>query len=246
MSSSLTVKDEKFETGGGGRPPIEPRDYGDGGGGRGDGAPDFGERLRRCRLGMALGLVAVVIMFLCFTGAYLARAGFGGWDPAAGRHMRDWQPLTLPLALLTFNTIVLVVSSITLELARRQEAARSLLAQLANIPGIDVGRPIPWLAVSTVLGGLFLAGQMLAWHDLSAHGFDAYAGASSSFFYILTGAHALHLLGGLIALLYAAAATTWLARPPETRRIAVDVTAWYWHVMALLWVYIFILLVIAS
>jgi len=67
---------------------------------------------------------------------------------------------------------------------------------------------------------------------------------SSSFFYLLTGAHALHLLGGVIALTYAGI-TVWMKRPPEARHIVVDVTAWYWHFMALLWLYIFALLEIA-
>jgi cytochrome c oxidase subunit 3 len=67
---------------------------------------------------------------------------------------------------------------------------------------------------------------------------------SSSFFYMLTGVHAVHLVGGILALLYAGM-TTWLHRPPETRRIVVDVTAWYWHFMGLLWIYIFALLYFA-
>ena len=57
--------------------------------------------------------------------------------------------------------------------------------------------------------------------------------------------HGLHLLGGIIALLYAAAAT-FRSRPLERRRIVIDVTAWYWHFMALLWVYIFALLQFAA
>jgi len=64
---------------------------------------------------------------------------------------------------------------------------------------------------------------------------------SSSFFYLLTGSHAVHLAGGVIALIVAAI-TSLLHRPVEARRIVVDVTAWYWHFMAVLWVYVFALL----
>jgi cytochrome c oxidase subunit 3 len=61
---------------------------------------------------------------------------------------------------------------------------------------------------------------------------------------LLLGTHAVHLAGGVIALIYAAA-TTWLHRPVETRRIVIDVAAWYWHFMAFLWMYIFAVLLIA-
>jgi cytochrome c oxidase subunit 3 len=67
---------------------------------------------------------------------------------------------------------------------------------------------------------------------------------SSSFVYLLTGMHAIHLAGGVLALAYAGT-TAMLRRPLETRRIVVDITAWYWHFMALLWLYIFALLAIA-
>ncbi|MFB3815221.1 MAG: heme-copper oxidase subunit III [Terriglobales bacterium] len=247
MSSALIFNDNKVQSGGGGCPPMEPRAYGDGGGGRGDDAPDYGERLRRCRLGMALALAAIVVMFVCVTAAYILRYGFATWDPSTGLYVREWQPLSLPMPLLIVNTVLLVVSSITLEVARRREAERVLLAPLASIPGIDAGRrQVPWLAVSTGLGMMFLAGQLLAWRVLSARGFELDSGASSAFFYFLTATHAIHLLGGLIALVCAGAATTVLDKSLEARRIAVDVTAWYWHVMAVLWVYIFVLLVMAS
>jgi cytochrome c oxidase subunit 3 len=92
-----------------------------------------------------------------------------------------------------------------------------------------------------LLGLGFVAGQWLAWRELAARGFFLATGPSSSFIYVLTGAHAIHLLGGILALLVAGS-TVVLRRPLESRRIVVDVTAWYWHFMALLWIYIFVLL----
>jgi cytochrome c oxidase subunit III len=59
--------------------------------------------------------------------------------------------------------------------------------------------------------------------------------------YLLTGMHALHLLGGVIALLYAGTITL-MRKPVDSRRVVIDVTSWYWHFMALLWIYIFALL----
>jgi cytochrome c oxidase subunit III len=67
---------------------------------------------------------------------------------------------------------------------------------------------------------------------------------SSSFVYLLTVTHAVHLAGGLIALLWAASSSL-LHKPVEARRIAVDITAWYWHFMLVLWIYIFALLELA-
>jgi len=98
--------------------------------------------------------------------------------------------------------------------------------------------------LTVVLGLAFLVGQVLAWRQMEARGFFLSGNPSSSFFYLLTGMHALHLLGGVVALLYASV-TFWMKRPPENRHIVIDVTAWYWHFMALLWLYIFALLEIA-
>ncbi len=247
LSPTLTVKEPKL--GGTGRPPVD-RSFGGGGdGGRGDGAPDHRERLRRYRLGLAVGLASVVMLFVSFTSAYIVRQGLGTWDAATNAYVRDWHAIPLPLALLILNTIILIASSVTLEKARRQAAERVVLEPLTSLPGISEGpvKPAPWLAISIVLGLGFLLGQGLAWHQLVARGLDISASPSSSFFYVLTGAHAVHLMGGLVALLYAGAISTRiLAKPVETRRIVVDVTAWYWHVMALLWLYIFLLLTLSS
>jgi len=103
----------------------------------------------------------------------------------------------------------------------------------------------PWLGLSIVLGIGFLVGQWLAWRALVGEGVYLATAPSSSFVYLLTGAHAVHLLGGLLALL-AAYAEGVLHRSIDSRRVLVDVAAWYWHFMALLWIYILALLEIAS
>jgi cytochrome c oxidase subunit 3 len=97
------------------------------------------------------------------------------------------------------------------------------------------------VGLSLALGFAFLAGQWLAWGELHNRGFYVNTNPSSSFAFLLTITHAVHLTGGMLALLWAASASL-LRKPIEARRIVVDITAWYWHFMAILWVYIFALL----
>ncbi|HET8667191.1 MAG TPA: cytochrome c oxidase subunit 3 [Terriglobales bacterium] len=243
LSPHLPAKSPKLRAGGGGRPPVNRSRGGDWGGGRGgDGAPDYGERLRRCRLGMAVALVSIVMVFVCFSAAFLLRQASGVYDGASGTIVHDWQPLLLPLNLLWLNTIVLLASSVTIELAKRHAIEQAALAPILSIPGIKADtRYVPWLPITIALGFTFLGGQWLAWADMQRHGWWISSGASSSFFYILTGTHALHLLGGILALLYAEALAL-RHKPVEQRRIVVDVTAWYWHVIDILWIYLFALL----
>jgi cytochrome c oxidase subunit III len=96
-----------------------------------------------------------------------------------------------------------------------------------------------------VLGLLFLAGQLFAWGKLSAGGFHLLGGTSSSFIYILTAMHGIHLAGGIVALAFANVAA-WMGRPVENRRIVVDITAWYWHFMTGLWICILVLFTFAA
>ena len=149
----------------------------------------------------------------------------------------------MPWMLLGINTAILLISSITMELARRKATRQAALAPVSSIPGVSLGDEgsFPWLGITVVLGCAFLAGQWLAWGELHRRGFFVYTNPSSSFAFLLTIAHAVHLVGGMIALGWASVASL-LDRPVESRRIAVDITAWYWHFMAVLWIYIFLLL----
>jgi cytochrome c oxidase subunit III len=241
LSPSVAIKDPKLGHGGSGvHPPVS-----DGGGdGRGDnGYPDYGARLRRARLGILLLLVTVTMLFVAFTSAYIFRQGLPVLDERSGKDISDWVQVNLPTGLLLINTLLLLVSSITAEFARRQITQQAALAPVQSIPGISIGgeRSFPWLGITIVLGLGFLAGQWIAWRELQARGFYLATSPSSSFVYLLTAAHAIHLSGGILALLYAGV-TSLFRRPVELRRIVVDITVWYWHFMALLWIYIFALL----
>ena len=226
------------------KPPAPPSGGGDDG--RGGGIPDYGARLRRARLGLICAVVTVCMVFISLTSAYIVRQGLPTYDDASSSYIRDWGEVHLPWLLLAINTAILLFSSLTMEFARRQAARRAALAPVKSIPGVSLGSEssFPWLGITVLLGFAFLAGQWLAWGELHNRGFYVNTNPSSSFAFLLTIAHAVHLTGGLIALLWAAS-TSLLHKPVESRRIVVDITAWYWHFMAVLWIYIFALLGLA-
>lgn len=244
LTPSITTKDPKIGQGGSGMPPPTFDGGGDGRGG--NGSPDYGQRLRRARLGLLVMLVPITMLFVSFTSAYIVRKGLPTLDEHTNTYIRDWLQVNLPTTLLLVNTFLLLISSLTMELARRQITRQAALAPVRSIPGVSIGkeRSFPWLGATVVLGLAFLTGQWMAWRELADRGFYLATSASSSFVYLLTAAHAIHLAGGLLLMLYAGT-TSLLRRPVEARRIVVDIAAWYWHFLALLWIYIFALLEIA-
>ncbi|HEV8523452.1 MAG TPA: heme-copper oxidase subunit III [Terriglobales bacterium] len=227
---------------GGRGPTVGPPRDGDDHRGGGPQPDDFRDRVRRYRIGLFFGLASVVMLFVGFTSAYIVRQGVTSLDPSTGTEVSDWRPITLP-PLLWANTAILLASSFTLHMARRRlarQVSRSR-ARTASPLVIDERGSVPWLAITVVLGVGFLAGQLLAWRQLVQQGILIGTNPSSSFFYVLTGTHGLHLLGGVVALIYAAA-TSLLHRPLTSRFVVVDGTSIYWHFMDFLWLYIFALL----
>ena len=102
------------------------------------------------------------MIFVSFTTAYVVRKAGAIWDPARNEYVSDWVPTTLPVAILLINTLILLASSMTLEVARRRAAEDVVLAPIANIPGIRVSenRSLPWVWATIVLGMAFLGGQL--------------------------------------------------------------------------------------
>ena len=165
LSSTVTitepvVKDPKTGRGSGGtRPPLPGGGGGDRGGG---GSSDYGGRLRRTRLGLIVGLVASSMLFVSFTSVYIMRRGLPSLDDRTGAYVSDWLQVNLPTTLLLVNTFLLLLSSVTVELARRQIARQAALAPVRSIPGVSIGkeRNFPWLGATVALGLAFLAGTM--------------------------------------------------------------------------------------
>lgn len=237
---------EKKDTGTGGKPPVVRRPTGGGGDGdnwqnRPPGRRGPREMLGRFRLGLFFGLAGDMMFFAALASAFFVRQSTGHFD-ASEQWINDWHPLLIP-PILWINTFVLLLSSVTIERARRH---------LFHEPDVmeewlGLGRPagrraMPWLVATLVLGGLFLAGQWAAWGQLKLQGAYFASNPSSHFFYLLTGTHAAHLFVGLAALV-AAAIGLLVARRVEVRQVLVDCTAWYWHCMGVLWVLLFGMLV---
>ena len=239
-----TLREPRASHGGGGGNFNDRNRGGGGGGGRGDHG-DYGERLRRYRLGMAIGLTAIFMLFLSFTVAFVLREKVGSYDLRTQTYIQDWKPVALPVGLLLFNTGLLILSSLTLEKSRREAFHEAAVSVTAIIPGIKFNheRRFPWLAVTVGLGLGFVVGQLAAWRELMDRGIYMSGTPSSSFFYVSTALHAVHLMGGILALFYALFVVHKKAGF-ERRRVTLDVTSWYWHSMTVLWVYILFLLVV--
>jgi cytochrome c oxidase subunit 3 len=249
LSPPITVDKQKAKTGRG-RGGVPPPAYtGGGGDGPGDGSNDYSRRLNRARLTLLLALVSISVLFVTFTAVFFLRHDSSVLDRRTGLYVHNWVRVTLPIRLLLVNTLVLLLSSVSIEMARRSVKREMALEPLRGMPGIaldddddGVGRGgATWIAITVVLGLMFLGGQWLAWTSLRAHGFYIDSGGASPFVYLLTAAHAVHLAGGILILLYAGAIFM-LRRTIEQRRIVVEVASWYWHFMGVLWVYIFALL----
>ncbi|MGD0939972.1 MAG: cytochrome c oxidase subunit 3 [Terracidiphilus sp.] len=237
------AKKKRRDPGSGGRPPVVRRPTGgDGEGGDGGGGNWRNERggprelLLRIRFFVFSALGADMLFFAVVVAVFFASHGASHLDPRSHEPIGDWHPVKLP-PILYMNTAVLLLSSLTMELARRNIFREiDALEEWLGLGRPALHRALPWMGATLALGALFLGGQWMAWRQLTAQGFafDRFSTPASYFFYLITGLHAAHLLLGVAALVVCLCALGWLKRV-EFRQIAVDVTAWYWHAMSLAW-----------
>lgn len=171
--------------------------------------------------GIWVGLAAITMSFAAFTSALVVRQGSG----------TDWRHITLP-PILYLNTLVLIASGVTLEIARRR------VARYARGINSEIAVPLSWLFLTLSLGLLFVAGQYVAWLRLRSAGLYLATNPASSFFYVLTAVHALHVTGGMGGLINVISK---LMRS-VLRRSTLDATSYYWHFMGMLWLYLLLLL----
>lgn len=232
---------ERREPGIGGKPPVDRRPTGGGGGGGDD--EWNGERrgprelLRRVRFFVLFGLAADMIVFAVLVLFFFATQTNLHMDPRTHHYFVAWRPVLLP-RILYLNTVLLIVSSLTIERARQ-----NIFREIDVLEEwLGLGRPalratLPWVGATLVLGILFLAGQALAWRQLTAQGFafNHWSTPASYFFYVITGLHAAHLLLGVFSLIFCLTALGWFKRV-EYRQISIDSTAWFWHFMTGAWI----------
>ena len=176
----------------------------------------------RYRIGMLVSLASIAMLFTSFSSAYIVRSGV----------TYDWYPIAVPRVMFG-STALLILGSVSIEIARRK------LRQSLS------GTYSKYLLLTLLLGLGFLVSQVIAWRQLAAQGIYISTHPHSSFFYVLTGAHGVHIAAGLLALMF-----LWRrslrpldeARLIAKRQAAADAVAIYWHFMDALWIYLFLLL----
>jgi len=175
------------------------------------------------RVGLWVFLGVVTSLFLLFIIIYNERSEFP-----------DWRPLTDP-RLLWFNTALLIVGSISLQLARNASGQGRLGTLRINLTAAGI----------FTVG--FLIGQIYAWRQLTEAGHFLATNPADAFFYLLTGLHGLHLLGGLFVLTKATL-NAWQKPDPDNieqaagLRVSVQLCSVYWHYLLLLWLVLFYML----
>ena len=211
----LEIVVEDIGHGGGGKPPDRD-DHRGGGGDDGNLRPrrpnPSQSSQRRHQTAILLAMVSICMFFMALAAAFLVR-----------KTGKDWVNFRLP-TIVWINTIVLLTSSLTIDLARRRLA-------LGDLSGFKM----MW-RVTTALGVAFLVGQVFAWREVVQMGFYVGSNPSSSFFYVFTAAHAAHLLGGILALFYVQFRD--FSKTRLTLPVAAEITSYYWHFMDGLWLFL--------
>ncbi len=211
--------------------PVPPTGNGSrkngGGGGGSRGGDSGGEDARsvwpeRYRLGVFVGIASILMMFTALASAFVVRSGL----PTS----TDWRPVEMPAALLV-STALIILSSVSMTLAQKSAG--------------HAQRHKSWLTVTLMLGIGFLAAQFWAWRQLVGQGVYLSSNPHSSFLYVLTGLHGLHLLGGIFALSLLRIRASLRADVKigdKKGRALADAVGIYWHFMDGLWVFLFVLL----
>jgi cytochrome c oxidase subunit III len=171
-------------------------------------------------IGIWVVLASITMTFAAFSSALIVREGAGN----------DWRHLTLP-PILYLNTLLLIASSVTLEVARRRVAGFAAGKIAKSVAAM-------WLYATLALGLLFVAGQYWAWLQLRSQGLYLATDPNASFFYVLTAMHAVHVLGGLAGL----GRVIFKLNNLTLRKRTLDATSHYWHFMDVLWLYLLLLL----
>ncbi len=195
--------------------------YGNGGGGAGGHPYSYALPINPAKFGLWLFIAAVIMLFSALTSAYIVRHSAGNW-------LRFEMP-----GIFWVNTIILILSSLTIQLSYFK-------LKKDEISGFKI-----LFLISTLLGISFLVGQVIGWGQLSKIGIYVSTNPSSSFFYLLTGMHALHLAGGIISLVYVLIKSL-LGYYSSKNRLGVELCVTYWHFLDILWLYLFVFIKVTT
>lgn len=230
-----TIKELKVET------PVEQKsrrnrgggggsNNGNRGGGGGDNRSDNQKddeiesfKPDKYRVGMGLILLIVLMTFGALFGTYVV---------LATNKAIEWKPFDIPFQIWV-STLLIIVCSVVYELAKN-----------SLIQGNQI-KARKWFLVTAAIGAIFIASQILAWFNLVNKGYYAQGNSYAGLFYILTGVHAVHVIGGIISLVYMVLKTQNVTMDEEEllkRQWFARVVAWYWHFMGILWILLFLLL----
>jgi cytochrome c oxidase subunit III len=196
------------------------------------GSPALTSDTTTSETGMWVVVAAISMSFAAFTSSMIVRQGSSA----------DWLHFQLPRVLYV-NTVILLGSSLTLELARRRVVAiRATLHHSSADARSLLSNGIYWLYVTGALALIFILGQFLAWRNLAAQGLYLATNPSSSFFYVFTALHGVHLLGGIAGLAYVLRKLIGSKTDSAMHVRSFGAFSIYWHFMDILWVYLLLLL----
>lgn len=207
-----TLTKPREHTSGGVPPPIVPQPPRHGDGNSGNGPDPAASSATTARIAVYIGICASTMTFGALLSAMVVRRGLATNN--------DWHKVPVP-PLLWWNTVALLLSSLAIDIGRRAFRA-----------GRRSEFRVLWLT-GTMLGTWFLIGQSINWKFLADRGFYMQHNPASAFFYVLTWAHAAHVVGALAALYYVAYRMLFPAIPVNGN--VVRVSAIFWHFLDLMW-----------
>ena len=175
------------------------------------------KRIHPHKFTLWVAICSIVMMFAGLTSAYIIK-----------RNQANWLTFDLPV-IFWYSTALIIISSITLMLSQRAFAER------------EMSKYRRMLAVTCLLGISFIIMQVIGFTQLTASGFTLTKNVAYSFVYILVGLHALHVIGGVIALVVMLV-RIFSSKTRNYSSVPVEMMSTYWHFVDLLWIYLFVFL----
>ena len=203
-------------------------------------------------VGTIVWLASELMFFAALFAAYFslrnvtsAMAGPGQetmWHWGSEHFMNDWFGVHAPWFSM-LNTTVLVLSSVTCQLGV-WKAEHGVVGRTGSLLNVKQWGLREWYTLTFLMGVFFIGGQALEYSNLAAEGFIPSANSYSSAFFVATGFHGLHVLGGLIAFLLMLGRTYLTRVFTHEQAVHAIVTSYYWHFVDIVWIILFMVIYI--